>query len=224
MFTPLTRAIEQMDDLAFVKIVLASLIASGLVFLLLFLGSFAGLHHALAAHGWLGWLAGALGGLLVAVVALWLFLPVAILVASLFQEPVCRAVEARWYPGLGAPAGASFAAQMWDAASVGVQVLLLSAASLVLALLIPGIGLILGWAITAWALGRGLFVAVAMRRMGRMEAAALYRTCRPVVLAQGAALALAATVPLLNLLVPVLGVAAMVHVLELQRPQRESWR
>ena len=188
MFAPLSRAIEQMDDPAFLKVIAASLVASGLCFGLLCLLSFTGLHHAFAAHGWLGWLAGALGGIAVAVVALWLFLPFAVLVASLFLEPICRAVERRWYPGLMPPdpaQRASLATQLWDGLAVGLRVLLFSAASLLLAVLIPGIGVILGWAITAWALGRGLFVAVAMRRMGRAEATRLYRACRTVVLAQG---------------------------------------
>ena len=52
-----------------------------------------------------------------------------------------------------------------------------------------------------------------MRRMGRALAVDLYRRHRLAVLLPGALLALAATVPGLNLLVPVVGTAAMVHVL-----------
>jgi uncharacterized protein involved in cysteine biosynthesis len=87
-------------------------------------------------------------------------------------------------------------------------------AALVLALLIPGVGLVLAWAIGAFAIGRGLFVAVAMRRMDRPEAEALYRRERSVVLAQGGIMALACYLPLLNLLLPVIGTAAMVHLLD----------
>jgi uncharacterized protein involved in cysteine biosynthesis len=213
MLTPLARAIAQIDDLAFLKVILASLLLSALSFAALCIGSLYGLHHALSAHGWLGWLAGALGGLAAAAIALWLFLPVAVLIASLFLEPICRAVERRWYPGLPVARGAPLAVQLWDGLAVGFRVLVYSLLSLLLALLIPGIGLVLGWAITAWALGRGLFVAVAMRRMSRREATRAYQAERWLVLAQGSALAIAATVPLLNLLVPVIGTAAMVHVL-----------
>jgi len=71
-----------------------------------------------------------------------------------------------------------------------------------------------GWAIAAYAIGRGLFVAVAMRRMPRRHAELLYYQARPMVLAQGGVMALAAYVPLLNLLIPVVGTAAMVHVLD----------
>ena len=91
--------------------------------------------------------------------------------------------------------------------------LALQIVALGLAIAIPGIGLLLGWAITGWAIGRGLFVATAMRRMTRAEAVRLYASQRLPVLAQGGILALATTIPLLNLLVPVLGIAALTHVL-----------
>jgi uncharacterized protein involved in cysteine biosynthesis len=84
---------------------------------------------------------------------------------------------------------------------------------------------LLGWAITAWALGRGLFMPVAMRRLSREEANDLYLRNRALVLVQGAALALAGYFPLANLLVPVLGPATMVHAYMRARsvPSRESW-
>jgi uncharacterized protein involved in cysteine biosynthesis len=72
---------------------------------------------------------------------------------------------------------------------------------------------VLGWAITAWALGRGLFASVALRRLPRREALAAYRSRRIDVLIQGAVLTAAGTLPLINLLVPVLAPAVMVHVL-----------
>ncbi len=67
--------------------------------------------------------------------------------------------------------------------------------------------------VSGWAIGRGLFVAVAMRRMGRRQAQALYRRHRMAVLVPGACCAAAASVPGVNLLVPLVGTAAMVHVL-----------
>jgi uncharacterized protein involved in cysteine biosynthesis len=74
--------------------------------------------------------------------------------------------------------------------------------------------LLAGWAVAAYGIGKGLFVTVAMRRMPRVPAERAYHRGRWVVLVQGAVLALAATVPLLNLLIPVIGTAAMVHVLD----------
>ena len=211
--TPFFRAIEQLDDRDILGVLVRSLLLSAAVFALLCAGCIYGLHHVLTGSGWIAWAAGIIGGLAALVAAICLFLPVAVVIASLFTERVCRAVERRWYPALPEPAGASFSAQLWDGLVLGGLVLLLSMISLLLALLIPGIGAVLGWGITAWALGRGLFVSVAMRRMSRAEATALYASNRGSVLLQGAALALAGFLPLVNLLLPVIGPACMVHVL-----------
>jgi len=211
---PFIRAIEQLDDPAMRRVLWRSLGLAAGCFALLCVGSFAGIHHWLARDGWLGWLAGALGVVVAGLSALWLFLPVAIVIAGFFLEPVCRAVERRWYPELPPPAPAHVAAQSWDGVVVALRVLFLTFLTLPLAILFPPVGLALGWAVTAWAIGRGLFVAVAMRRMSRGAATALYHRQRPAVLFQGALLALAGYLPPLNLLVPLVGTAAMVHVLE----------
>jgi CysZ protein len=114
--------------------------------------------------------------------------------------------------------GAPLSVQAWDGVALGAQVLALQIVALLLALALPGIGLVLGWAIAGWAIGRGLFVAVAMRRMSRMEALRLYGRRRGAIFMQGGVLALASIVPLLNLLIPVLGVAALTHVLNQANP------
>ena len=166
-----------------------------------------------AGQGWLAWVAGALGGIGAALLSLWLFVPAAVLIATLYLERVAAAVERRHYPGLPRPHGAPLTEQFWDGVVLGLQLIPLQLLTLVLTLVLPGVGLVLGLLITGWALGRGLFVAVAMRRMDRPQAQGLYVRRRLSVVVQGVLLALAGTVPLLNLLVPVLGAAAMVHVL-----------
>ncbi len=52
------------------------------------------------------------------------------------------------------------------------------------------------------------------------SAESLYRQCRGTILVQGAILALAAYIPMLNLLIPVVGTAAMVHVLDMATNRR----
>ncbi len=206
------RAIGQLDDPALLSVLVQSVLLSALCFAGLAAGSVWLVHHWLFTQGTLGWLAGALGGILALVSALWLFVPIAVVIAGLFLEPVCRAVERRWYPTLPPAAGAGLLSQSWDGLMIGLRVALLSLVSLVLAFFIPGPGHVIGWLVTAWALGRGMFSAVALRRMSRLEAERLYAARRGAIVLQGAALALGGTVPLLNLLLPVLGPAAMVHL------------
>ncbi len=222
MLSPMLRAFSQLDDRVFLGVVLRSVALSLLAFLALLAASAWAMRElvavSLAGPGWLGWVAGLLGGAGAALLAVWLFIPAAILIATLYSDRVADAVDARFYPGLPKPSGAPLSVQVYDGLALGARVLGFQLLALVLSILLPGVGLILGWAITGWAIGRGLFVAVAMRRMSRAEAVALYARRRAPVLAQGGLLAAAGVVPLLNLLVPVLGIAALTHVLNESRP------
>ena len=212
--TPLLLAFGQLDDPACFGVLLQSVGLALLAYLLLLGGSIWGIHGLLDAVHWPAWLAGIIGTIGVVLLALWLFLPTVLLIAMLYIEQIARAVDRRFYPYLPPPSPAALPAQLWDGLALAFRVLLLNLVSLLLALLpVPGVGLALALLVSGWAIGRGLFVAVAMRRMGRPEAQALYRRRRFAVLVPGLLLAVAATVPGLNMLVPIVGTAAMVHVL-----------
>lgn len=214
LFAPLLRSIAQLDDPVFVGVLWRSLAWAAAVFIVLLGAAVVIIRELLAFRGWWGWTAYLLSSVGVALLAFWLFLPVAAAIGTLFMERIAAAVERRFYPLLPKPRGASFASQVWDGIAVGARILVLNVLALVLALLVPGVGLVIAWAIAAFAIGRGLFVAVAMRRMSREQAEIVYRRRRLAVLVQGGVIALVGYVPLLNLLIPVLGIAAMVHVLQ----------
>ena len=220
VFTPVARAIGQLDDRAFLGVLLRSLAWSAVCFIALHVAAVWAVQRALDLHGPLGWATGALASVGASLLALWLFLPLAAAIGTLYIDRIAAAVERRHFPLLPPARGASLGAQIWDGVSLGGRILALNLLALVLALTLPGAGLLLAWAIAAYAIGRGLFVAVAMRRMPRYAAEALYRQARMQVLAQGGIMALTAYLPVLNLLIPVLGTAAMVHVLDraLTRP------
>jgi len=211
---PLALAVGQLNDRAFVSVLLQSLALSALCFTALLAGMIWAVHHAADLTGWLAWIIGIAGTVGASLLAFWLFLPVAAAIGTCFIETIAGAVERRHYPGLPPGKAATLAAQIWDGIAVGLKILLLSLLALIPAILLPGIGLILAWAIAAYAIGRGLFVAVAMRRMPRLQAETLYRRHRRIILVQGGLIALASYVPLLNLLIPLVGIAAMVHVLD----------
>ena len=215
LFLPIIRAIGQLDDPVFRGVVLRSLAWAMACFVGLFTGGVWGVHKLLALHGWLAWTADVLGSIGAALLAFWLFLPIAAGIGMLFCDRIASAVERRFYPWLPRAESASILEQAWDSISVAVKVLALSIAALIFAFIVPGLGLVLGWAIASYAIGRGLFVAVAMRRMSRSIAELIYLQYRGIVLAQGGVLALAAYIPILNLLIPVVGTAAMVHILDM---------
>lgn len=217
---PAARAIAQLDDPAFVAAALWSVAWSALAFASLAGGAAWGLHAgvvALHGAGWLGWLFGAVGGAGAALLSLWLFVPVAAVIATLYCDRIADAVERRFYPAEPPARPAPWGQQASEAWALGVRVLALQLMTLVLSLVLPGVGAALGWGVAAFAVGRGLFVAVAMRRMDRPAALAAYARLRPAVLAQGGLVVAASLVPVVNLVAPVLGVAVMVHVLHLAR-------
>ena len=220
MFRPALLALDQMTDPVFLGVVAHSVVWSVLAFALVATGVFYGGHALLADHAWLGWAAGALGAIGTLVLSLWLFLPLATVIASLFVERIARAVERRYYPTSPPGRPASMIAQTDDAIRLGLRVLLMEAIGLIATLIPPHVtGLAIGWAIAAWAVGRGLFVPVAMLRMSRPEALALYRSRRVEVIFQGGLITAASYVPVLNLLAPVLGAAAMVHIVHEAMPR-----
>jgi CysZ protein len=215
LLLPLSRALAQLTDPALLGVVWRSVLFAGLFFAAILIGTIGAVHHFVTAGGIVAWALEALGSIAAAVLAMWLFLPVAAVIGTLYFERIARAVERVYYPSLPPAQPAPLLDQLTVSLGVGLRVLGLNVLALLLTLLLPGIGLPIGWAIASWAMGRGLFVAVAMRRLNRSDTEALYRAVRPAALVQGAAMATAAYFPLLNLLIPVVGTAAMVHVLDL---------
>ena len=68
------------------------------------------------------------------------------------------------------------------------------------------------WAVNGFLLGREYFQLVAGRRLGVAGARALRRRHRGEVWLTGGLLALPLTIPIVNLIVPILGVATYTHM------------
>ncbi len=181
-----------------------------------------GVSALVGGDGWLATLAGVLGGILVVVSAVWLFVPVMLGIASLFLDEVTEAVERRFYPNLPPAAGAGLHAQIWAGVMLGLKMLALTLAVMILALFAPPVGTVLFWLVAAVSLGNGLFDGVAQRRLPVPQANALRRQLRWPIWAVGGVLALAALVPVVNLFVPVWGTAAMAHLMQRAKPAREA--
>jgi CysZ protein len=215
LVSPLARAVGQLDDTAFLGVLVRCLAWSAACFIALHFLAIWAVERMLHWHGLLGWGVGLLASIGASLLAAWLFLPLAAAIGTLYIDRIAAAVERRYYPTLPPARGAPLGSQIWDGISLGGRVLALNLLALVLVLILPGIGPLLAWAIAAYAIGRGLFIAVAMRRMPRPAAELIYRRARGVVLINGGIMAVAAYLPLLNLFIPVLGTAAMVHVFDL---------
>ncbi|WP_426956846.1 EI24 domain-containing protein [Muricoccus radiodurans] len=172
-----------------------------------------GVSSLAGGQGWLATAAGLLGAVAVIFAAFWLFVPVALAIAGLFSDETAAAVERKHYPGLPPARGASLAAQARFNLVLALKVLAVNLVLLPLTFIVPVVGAPLLWMVAAIALGHGLFEGVAQRRMSVTQARVLRRRREASVLMVGAVMALLALVPFANLLVPVLGTAAMTHLL-----------
>jgi len=172
-----------------------------------------GMDSLAGGTGWLAAAAGVLGGVAGLAAAFWLFVPFALAIAGLFLDETAAAVERRHYPGLPEGQGASLAAQGVFNVTLALKVLALNLVLLPVALLLPLLGAAMLWVVASVALGHGLFEGVAQRRMSVAQARVLRKRREFSVLAVGAVMAGLALLPVLNLLVPVLGTAAMTHLL-----------
>ncbi len=213
MFRALFRALGQIGDPALLRPLLLAAALTGAAMLGLGWAVSAGLGMLAGGEGWIAGAAAAAGALLVLVALYWLFLPLVLVVAGLFLDGVAAAVEQRHYPHLPPAQGASVAAQAWAGLTLALRLAALTLLLLPLSLLLPVAGGLLLWAVAAIGLGEGLFATVAQRRMPVAAEAALRRRRRGAIWGVGAALALLALVPPLGLFAPVLGAAAMVHLL-----------
>lgn len=206
-------ALRQCADPAFRRPLLKGLLGAVLAFAALIGLADWGVSALVGGEGWLATLAGLLGGLLVLVSALWLFVPLLLALTGLFLDEVAEAVETRFYPQLPPARGAGLPAQIRASLVLALQVLVISLLLMPVALALPLLGMVAFWVLAAISLGDGLFEGVAQRRMGVAESRALRRRRRLEVWGLGALLAVLASIPVANLLVPVLGTAAITHLL-----------
>jgi uncharacterized protein involved in cysteine biosynthesis len=213
MIRDLFRAVRQIGDPAFRRpLILGALLALGGGLGLAWAVGW-GVEALAGGEGWFAHAAAAAGGLLVLFAVFWLFVPLLLAISSLFTDGIAAAVERRWYPALPPAAGAHGAAQAWSGAVLAAKMAGLTLILLPLSLVLPLIGAIALWGVAAIGLGEGLFLAVAQRRMSVEASEALRRRRRTEIWSLGGVLALVGLVAPLNLLVPVLGTAAMVHLL-----------
>ncbi len=234
MIRALLLSLGQLGDPAFRRPLLWGVLGAALAGGLLLWGGIEGAAWLAAGQGagsgWLSWLAQTGGGLAALLLAWWLFLPLAAAIASQLVEPVAAAVERRHYPGLPPPQGASVAAQVAFGLRFGLRLLGLQLILLPL-FFVPVLGAALALLVASHALGSGMVQQTALLRMDGAAARAAWRRLRWPGWGLGLVLAAMALVPLLNLLVPVLGTAAAVHLLHGQAGanrstatrERESW-
>lgn len=233
MFGDFLAALGQLGDARFRRV------------LLLGLGLTIGLLAAITvALFWLaGWLVpdsfalpwvGEVGGLdtvvswlmvvLMLVLSVVLMVPVAAAFTGIFLDDVAAAVEDRHYPHLPPVDAVPLGETIRDSIGFFGVVMAVNLVALLLFFFVGPLAPMLFWAVNGYLLGREYFQMAAIRRLGREGANRLRARHAGQVWLAGTLMAVPLSVPLINLLIPVIGAASfthMVHRLNGERRRRE---
>jgi uncharacterized protein involved in cysteine biosynthesis len=150
--------------------------------------------------------------LLMLVLSVFLMVPVASAFTAFFLEDVAQAVEDRHYPGLPPAHATGLVDTLVDTVNFLGVLVLVNTLSLVLWAFAGPLIPILFWAINGYLLGREYFILVATRRIGRPAARALRARHGGQVWLAGVLMAAPLSLPLVNLVIPVLGAATFTHL------------
>jgi len=231
MFKALSRAFSQSFDPAFRRVFNRSLLFSAVTFVAVWLASWLALDWAgeglvawvrdWAGEGFwtdaLAWLVdiAAIGA--IAVASFFLFPAVMVSIMAMLLDDIAEAVERRYYPELPP-------ARQQPLAEAILGNLIFVAITLILNLLvlplyliliwIPPLNLLLFYLLNGYLLGREYFEMVAVRRLEPAETKRLRRDFRGRVILAGAVITFLLTIPLVNLITPIVATAFMLHIFE----------
>lgn len=141
-----------------------------------------------------------------------LMLPVAAIFVSFLLDPIVDAVERAHYahlpPGEAVPVARQISASFKLLVALAVANLL----ALVGYIFVPPLAPFLFLGVNGWLLGREYFELVGFRRLSPERTRSLRRANALPVLLIGVAITATLSIPIVNLIAPLVGVAAMVHL------------
>jgi CysZ protein len=221
MISDILKALGQIGDPRFRAVLLwgvglsVALLATFSYLFVWMIGAVVGPSVTLPWVGEVTWLASAAGWASIPVVialSVVLMVPVASAFTGLFLDRIAQAVEDVHYPGLPPASGASLTSALWDSAVfLGVIVAVNLCALLAYVFLAP-IAPLIFWGVNGYLLGREYAQMVALRRMTRPEANRFRARNRARIWGLGILMAIPLSIPIVNLLVPVIGAAAFTHL------------
>jgi len=162
--------------------------------------------------GWANWIIDTFTGLAIFVAMLLVAPAVLLMITGFFLSYVVAAVERRHYPGLPEARDIPITEDLVYLMRFTGLLLLLNLLVLPLYLLLPGINFLISWTLNGYLTGREYYDLVAMRRLEKEQRHALRRENGGRVFRSGFVVAVLMTVPILNLVMPVVAAAYMTHV------------
>jgi uncharacterized protein involved in cysteine biosynthesis len=215
------KAIAQLSDPALRRVLWRALVGAAAIFALLCAGGWLAVAQLrLTEVTALDTLLDVLGGVGVFVLAILLYPAAVTALVGFFLDDVAAAVERRHFPQLPPARAQGVAESAWSGIRFALIALALNvvALPLYLALLfVPPLNLFVFYGVNGYLVGREYFELAASRRLPPEEVTELRRAYRGRVFLAGVLTAFLLTVPLVNLVAPIVGTAAMVHLFEALR-------
>ncbi|MBT8416034.1 MAG: EI24 domain-containing protein [Silicimonas sp.] len=147
---------------------------------------------------------------LMLILSVFLMVPVASAFTGIFLDDVADAVEERHYSHLPPAPHIALSDNLRESLSFLGVIVLANIAALVL--YFTPLAPFVFYGLNGFLLGREYFRMIAVRRLGRAGAKTAYRRNFATIWAAGALMAVPLTVPVVNLLVPILGAATFTHL------------
>ncbi len=144
--------------------------------------------------------------------SIFLMVPVASSITSLFLDDIAQAVEDKHYPHLPTVPHVGLWEGLRDTFSFLGVLIIGNIIALILLAFLPFLALPIFYGLNGYLLGREYFTLAAMRRLGRAGAQELRSRHMVQIWIAGCLMAIPLTFPLVNLLVPVLGAATFTHL------------
>lgn len=141
-----------------------------------------------------------------------LMFPVAALFVGLFLDRIVAAVEARHYPGLSPARQMGIGEALGTGLRFMIVVLVVNLVGLILYLISGPLAPVVFWVVNGYLFGREYFELVAMRRLQGPEMRSLRARNNLQIWFSGTLMAVPLSIPIVNLIVPVIGVATYTHM------------
>lgn len=149
---------------------------------------------------------------LMVVLSVVLMVPVAAAFTGIFLDDVAAAVEDMHYPHLSPIGSVPLGETIRDSIGFFGVVVGVNLIALVLFFFVGPLAPMLFWAVNGYLLGREFFQMAAIRRLGREGANRLRARHSGQIWLAGTLMAVPLSVPLVNLLIPVVGAATFTHM------------
>lgn len=146
------------------------------------------------------------------VLSVFLMIPVASAITSMFLDDVADAVEDRHYPNLPKAERVPFGDALRDTVNFLGVLIAANLFAVILYVVFSPFALFIFWGLNGFLLGREYFTLAAMRREGRAGAKVLRKRHAGKIWIAGTLMAMPLSLPLVNLVIPILGAATFTHL------------